>query len=94
MSTSGDFCFIDTKRVQSFFWALGPTMFWKKKDMAPKNTHKMTTGRIMRSKGMPAAFMESNSYRSPKFPNVINAASKMANGRDNGISASADKKKN
>jgi hypothetical protein len=43
---------------------------------------------------MPAAFMESNSYFSPKFPNVIRAANKMANGRESGINVKPDRKKN
>ena len=45
---------------------------------------------MIRSKGMPAAFMASNSKRSPKFPNVIREANKTAKGRDTGINESAE----
>lgn len=62
--------------------------------MTPRKVQKSTTGRIMRNKGIPAAFMDNSSYRSPKFPKVIRAARRIANGRDNGISVSADRKKN
>ena len=36
------------------------------------------------NKGIPAAFIDSNSYLSPKLPNVIKAANKIAKGRDKG----------
>lgn len=51
-------------------------------------------GRMILRSGIPAAFMESSSYFSPKLPNVINAANRMANGRDRGIKVKPDKKKN
>ena len=42
------------------------------------------------NKGIPAAFMDSNSNRSPKLPNVISAANRMAKGSDTGIRVSAE----
>ena len=35
------------------------------------------------NKGIPAAFIDSNSYLSPKLPNVIKAANKIAKGDTN-----------
>ena len=61
MSTSGDFCFMETNKVQSCFWALGPITFWKKKDIPPKKMLKITTEAMMRNNGIPAAFMDNNS---------------------------------
>ena len=51
---------------------------------------KMMSGRMMRSRGMPAAFMERSSYFSPKLPNVIKAANRMASGSERGIRVSAE----
>ena len=42
------------------------------------------------SKEMPAAFMASNSKRSPKLPKVIRAANRTANGNETGTSVSAE----
>ena len=43
-------------------------------------------GRMMRTSGTPAAFMESSSNCSPMLPNVMSEANKMASGSDMGIS--------
>ena len=45
------------------------------------------------NKGIPAAFIDSNSYLSPKLPNVIKAANKIAKGRDKGIKVRAELKR-
>ena len=56
------------------------TLFWKKK--APTDTKQIViiSGRIMWISEMPADFIASNSKRSPKFPNVIREANKIASG--------------
>ena len=51
---------------------------------------KIISGRIILSKEIPAAFMASNSNRSPKLPKVIRAASKIAKGNEAGTSVSAE----
>ena len=40
----------------------------------------------MRTSGMPAAFMESSSKRSPRLPKVMSEAKRMAKGKDMGMS--------
>lgn len=51
---------------------------------------KIISGRMILNKGIPAAFIDSNSYLSPKLPNVIKAANKIAKGRDKGIKVRAE----
>ena len=49
---------------------------------------KKNTGCRMRTSGMPAAFIESNSNFSPRLPKVMSEASRMARGSDMGTSVS------
>ena len=44
-------------------------------------TMKMDNGRMMRNKEMPDAFIANSSNLSPRLPNVIKDASKMAKGK-------------
>ena len=63
-------------------------------NLKANKTHSNATGCMILRRGIPAAFIESNSYLSPKLPNVISAARRMARGRDIGIRVRADRKKN
>ena len=51
---------------------------------------KNISGRIIFNKEIPAAFIASNSKRSPKFPKVMRAANKIAKGNEAGTSVSAE----
>ena len=74
--------------VHIFFCAYGMTLFEKKN--APMHTMAMNivSERMMRNSEMPADFMASSSKLSPKLPNVISDANKMANGSANGTEVS------
>ena len=47
----------------------------------PNRTMKMDNGRMMRNNEMPDAFIANSSNLSPRLPNVIKDASKMAKGK-------------
>ena len=49
----------------------------------------MMSGRMVRMSEMPAALMDSSSRRSPKLPNEMSDANKMASGSANGTKVSA-----
>ena len=51
---------------------------------------KIISGRMILSNEIPAAFIASNSKRSPKFPKVIRAANNMANGSEAGTNDNAE----
>ncbi len=51
---------------------------------------KTISGLIILAKEIPAAFMASNSKRSPKLPKVIRAANRTASGKDAGTSVKAE----
>ena len=51
---------------------------------------KIISGLIILSKEIPAAFIASNSKRSPKFQKVMRAANKIAKGNEAGTSVSAE----
>ena len=51
---------------------------------------KIISGRIIFNREIPAAFMASNSKRSPKFPKVMRAASNIAKGNEAGTNVSAE----
>ena len=48
----------------------------------------MVSGRMMRSSDTPLDFMASSSRLSPRLPNVISEASRMASGRASGTKVS------
>ena len=55
---------------------------------------RMMSGRMMRSSGMPAAFMASSSLNSPILPIVMIEASRVARGSAMGITVQVPQKRN
>ncbi len=55
---------------------------------------KMMSGRMMRRRGIPAAFMASNSLNSPILPMVIIEAKRVANGSAKGMTVQVPQNRN
>ena len=84
MSSSGDFCFREKMSAHNLTWDLGRILLEKKNAPTHMNPMAMVSGRMMRKRLTPAAFMAVSSNFSPRLPKLIKEASKIANGKANG----------
>ena len=78
--TVGFFVLISYIKVLIFCSAIGIKLFEKKKAKSERNATTIIRGRIILHKEMPAAFIATSSYLSPKLPNVIIEARSIAKG--------------
>ena len=85
MSNSGDFCLSENMSVQSFVCPIGRILLEKKKAPTHINDMVMARGFIILKRGTPAAFIAVSSKRSPRLPNVMREARRIARGKLSGI---------
>ena len=74
---------ISYKRVFIFTLAIGNTLLENQKENNPINKERKARGRISEVTDIPADFIATISYFSPRLPNVINEESKTARGKAN-----------
>jgi hypothetical protein len=66
--------------ADNFNWVTGIMLLANKKAKPPIKNVIISSGRIKRNNGIPAALMATNSKLSPKFPNVIIEENRSASG--------------